>query len=1063
MRKTLVLFFSLFFLIILINLVSAQVTHKDAYTDCEDNMCVKTIGGYPKNINYNNQWIPFNSYCSVEKHGYYINFSALNYDFVLKPYVIYNSIQKTAEQIHQAYPNIDFNPILFNYNNYYKFGINFTGINESLIANVDYLVLKLEDSNGIGWDDVSKDNSNIYLPNNIKINFRDLIEHHFTLNLVSKTEVWVGNLTDKFVCNNSICHLWVDPTIQYNFSNQTNIWAEERDNAVANDPSPPNNGPRYNISSYTASDVTGVSTLDLIDSNPLDSVCSSNEVCWQTFYANLSNINESSILKINWTIIVSCSGTSCNGETIYVYHWNDSSDNWIQCGSISTIGYKQIQCVESGNPSDFINGSGYVHAIVHLDTGNVESIYTDFVKLEVLYNEVPPTYSNIITTGSNKTNTIITFNTTWGDENLYGWYFRHNQTGTMTNQTFNTTWSGAGNNISTYNLNLTLTRGQQLAWGFCANDSFNNWNCTDDQVLTVANTVPLTPTLYKPDDTQAFEVNWVLFNYSSTDADNDTITYFLYSDNTANPTTLIYNGTSQTFNYTSIADNTYYWKVQAGDSYDNSSNSTIRSYTISTTAPAITLNYLSDDDYLTTSNVWFNFTASDVGGVDVCKLYSNFSGVWGENETLTSITSGVMTNFSLKTLSEGTYKWNVWCNDTSNNGGYSAFNRTINIDLHYPSLSVSSPTQSATYYSQTISLIISASDYYLDSCYYKLYLKATGTLLLQNDSITCVGTTSIDTSAWSDFTLNVYANDSATQVNSTQINFTTQVPPVVVPTPSGGGGEVKEPPKKNCSILVTPDKLTFYSDITVLPFKIINNENSSISPTYTLTSTNFEIRGAESIIQSNKTDEITILRNYAGNNTLNETLTVSFATCYDKTLLIEYLGEKSKFDFIDFLKDLEFKIRSIMSSKVNLFGLDIRFFMLTILSVIIVASILTLAEVKFSTKMVSGIAMILIINLLLGFTLKPVEASNINIDDSIVDSVIDNSVEVKSMLNENIVKINNNNFNVKLYYIGFIIFVLLLGISLLIPKYNWYIKGLFIIMLTVVLTTVIYFLLKYLK
>ncbi|MBW2966201.1 hypothetical protein KY342_03810, partial [Candidatus Woesearchaeota archaeon] len=72
--------------------------------------------------------------------------------------------------------------------------------------------------------------------------------------------------------------------------------------------------------------------------------------------------------------------------------------------------------------------------------------------------------------------------------------------------------------------------------------------------------------------------------------------------------------------------------------------------------------------------------------VDTCILYHNASGSWAANATDTSVTSNADTNFSSITLSDGSYIWNVLCNDSSGQTDWFTNNYTLNVDSVAPGL-----------------------------------------------------------------------------------------------------------------------------------------------------------------------------------------------------------------------------------------------------------------------------------------------------------------------------------------------------------------------------------------
>ncbi len=95
----------------------------------------------------------------------------------------------------------------------------------------------------------------------------------------------------------------------------------------------------------------------------------------------------------------------------------------------------------------------------------------------------------------------------------------------------------------------------------------------------VSNAAPSTPTLLVANNSY-FNVLPVLLNYSSSDVEDDEITYSIYIDG-------ILNGTS-TLNWSfNASDGNYTWQVSATDGMDGSANSSIRQFAIDTVVPII--------------------------------------------------------------------------------------------------------------------------------------------------------------------------------------------------------------------------------------------------------------------------------------------------------------------------------------------------------------------------------------------------------------------------------------------------------------------------------------------
>jgi len=141
-----------------------------------------------------------------------------------------------------------------------------------------------------------------------------------------------------------------------------------------------------------------------------------------------------------------------------------------------------------------------------------------------------------------------------------------------------------------------------------------------------------------------------------------------------------------------------------------------------------------------------------------------------------------MNSFNLE-LPEGNYIWNVLCSNT-----YSAFaldNYTLNIDSINPNLTLTQPTGTKT--SRTgIALTFSVSDASPIYCWYNVEW-ATGGSVIGNTTISNCSSTSFNVAADGNYLLNLYANDSAGNFNSTNSSFSvdTSTPPT---PPSGGSG-----------------------------------------------------------------------------------------------------------------------------------------------------------------------------------------------------------------------------------------------------------------------------------
>ena len=284
------------------------------------------------------------------------------------------------------------------------------------------------------------------------------------------------------------------------------------------------------------------------------------------------------------------------------------------------------------------------------------------------------------------------------------------------------------------------------------------------------------------------------FNCSTTDEiqlSNITF-YFWNSTGDLNlSTTINLTGTSNSTTYDMIFNSTDTW-TWGCSAYNNNSRSwwADNNFTINVNVdnPIITLNKPTDEQYVNTANVQFNYTPEhSTQTVDTCELYGNFTGTWHLNQTNTTITEDIVNSFN-QTLLEGiTYLWNIWCNTTeTGNSAFSDSNFTFTIDLTNPIVSINSITTTAG--SQTISVNSTQTDTNLDTCKYSIF-NSIGDIdgLNENVSFICNAIFPATVTAYGSYNLTIYGIDLASNENSDTLEFTTSAS--VGGVVSGGGGE----------------------------------------------------------------------------------------------------------------------------------------------------------------------------------------------------------------------------------------------------------------------------------
>lgn len=222
--------------------------------------------------------------------------------------------------------------------------------------------------------------------------------------------------------------------------------------------------------------------------------------------------------------------------------------------------------------------------------------------------------------------------------------------------------------------------------------------------------------------------------------------------------------------------------IYANDSLGFVSSDSV-SFNVQIGSPTIVLNS-PIDSYLNNQAVIFSYTPTDID-LQACELWGNFAGIFSLNQTEGAPVSGSINTFNLN-LNDGTYLWNIRCNDSVGNSAFNG-NKTFYIDTVAPSISLTQPTGTKT--SRTVSAIWSVSDTNLNNCWYNVYRGAS--IEISNTSVTCSdNTANFDVTVDANFVFNFYVNDSAGNSNNASSSFSvdTSIPSSLPSSGSSGGG-----------------------------------------------------------------------------------------------------------------------------------------------------------------------------------------------------------------------------------------------------------------------------------
>ncbi|MBI2574685.1 hypothetical protein HYV82_02255, partial [Candidatus Woesearchaeota archaeon] len=257
----------------------------------------------------------------------------------------------------------------------------------------------------------------------------------------------------------------------------------------------------------------------------------------------------------------------------------------------------------------------------------------------------------------------------------------------------------------------------------------------------------------------------------------------------------------------------YNFSITCNDSAANSIT-TNRNLTIAvdTQAPNVTINSPANNISLRTRTLFVNFTPSDnmnntrpsaavndslvSAGNDSCELWTNMTGVWALNTTVTNksgfANDAGIHNFTLTFSSDGKYLFAAQCNDTAGNKN-SSTNLTINIDTAQPTINAFNDTlvnwNTKNVNSTSFLFTINISDQSNDTCF--LYHNASSAGVLQNVTASVADSRNttfprVELGDNGSTVINVtfQCNDTANNIKYSSVNYTfvvdTQAPNVTL-------------------------------------------------------------------------------------------------------------------------------------------------------------------------------------------------------------------------------------------------------------------------------------------
>ena len=201
---------------------------------CNNSICTRTIYSKPINmLDASGTYKPVTEVVSFDWTGGYdgvFNLSWYEGFITLRPYVNFSGSVYTIQQVKTARPEIEFSKARTPEEGGYKYSITLSNINDSDKTKFNGIVFDLVEAHGITWSDVRKEGQSIIIKDKIKLSYKDLLESGFTLSVINKTRVMIGNISENIVNGT----LFIDPTITLQDNITENIGDAYVDRAYPN-------------------------------------------------------------------------------------------------------------------------------------------------------------------------------------------------------------------------------------------------------------------------------------------------------------------------------------------------------------------------------------------------------------------------------------------------------------------------------------------------------------------------------------------------------------------------------------------------------------------------------------------------------------------------------------------------------------------------------------------------------------------------------------------------------------------------------------------------------------
>ncbi len=442
------------------------------------------------------------------------------------------------------------------------------------------------------------------------------------------------------------------------------------------------------------------------------------------------------------------------------------------------------------------------------------------------------------------------------------------------------------------------------------------------------------------------------------------------------------------------------YQIFANDSYNNNNQTDEIIIIITKTIPIVKIDIigkpLNENEDLNVSLTFFD--ADDDTWQESQIIWYIDDNITIDYENLTTIGFGNTTANEIWIASARVFdgfNWSDWVNDTVTIGDVTPPNAT-NFTTSSTSVYIS---DTITFYATVIDSISTVS---ANACIFQFYKSDLGIPRFNvTNTDTKVNDTVSRTLSMSSYGTGVlvweyaYCSDDSGNTNTSAVDINIIISADPTPSaPSSGGSGTPTVQKKDCNFEVKPKELEFFQNTLVLKVDLKNGEDTSVIPSYTISNDNFEVRGATAIIAGNSEQEISVLRNYRGLESIESQLIITFDVCQSITIPITYNPVVKQFNFLEIMGNFGSNTIKALTAKIPILSLNIPFYIFTILIIGGAVLLLRFANASIMVKVISGIFIILFVNVLLSFVIVPQSAFAITDINSTVSEPVVNQENI---------------------------------------------------------------------